>query len=182
MEAGPSLALDLANTLHMVRGKTRDALPAWLAAHSNGTDATEAPEAPEAPDVIPQTRTARFTELRDGIRTLISAAIAEKPYPAEALRVVNTASAGAPFWLELDGSGHVEEKAGADGPEALFGTIARHTITLLGGAEREALRACQAPGCVQFFARTHPRQEFCGPACGNRARAARHYARHKDNA
>lgn len=172
MEAGPTLALDLANTLSMARGKIRDALPSWLASHS------------AAPEGIPQAQKARFTELRDGIRALINAAIANDPYPAEALRMVNTASAGAPFWLELDGAGRVAEKEGkavGSDPEALLGTIARHAITLLGGPEREALRACQAPGCVQFFARTHPRQEFCGPACGNRARAARHYARHKDD-
>jgi predicted RNA-binding Zn ribbon-like protein len=166
MEAGPTLALDLANTLSMARGKIHDALPGWLATRGG----------------VPEPQRARFAELRDATRALINAAIAQEPFPAEALRVVNEASAGAPFWLELGANpaGRIEEKAGGSGPEALLGTIARNAITLLGGPEREALRACQAPGCVQFFARTHPRQEFCGPACGNRARAARHYARHKD--
>lgn len=41
------------------------------------------------------------------------------------------------------------------------------------------LRACQAPGCVLFFARDHPRREWCSAGCGNRARAARHYRRHR---
>ncbi|HVT68684.1 MAG TPA: CGNR zinc finger domain-containing protein, partial [Trebonia sp.] len=37
------------------------------------------------------------------------------------------------------------------------------------------LRACHAPGCVLYFLKTHPRREWCSVACGNRARAARHY-------
>ncbi|ASD24031.1 hypothetical protein B7495_10930 [Cryobacterium sp. LW097] len=37
------------------------------------------------------------------------------------------------------------------------------------------LRACHAPGCVLYFTKTHPRREWCSVACGNRARAARHY-------
>lgn len=41
------------------------------------------------------------------------------------------------------------------------------------------LRACLAPGCVLYFVQDHPRREWCSDACGNRARAARHYARHK---
>jgi predicted RNA-binding Zn ribbon-like protein len=39
----------------------------------------------------------------------------------------------------------------------------------------ETLRACHAPGCVLYFVRTHHRREWCSIACGNRARAARHY-------
>lgn len=38
-----------------------------------------------------------------------------------------------------------------------------------------ALRACNAPGCVLYFVKTHPRREWCSVACGNRVRAARHY-------
>ena len=38
-----------------------------------------------------------------------------------------------------------------------------------------------APGCVLYFIKDHPRREWCSTACGNRARAARHYARHTRN-
>jgi predicted RNA-binding Zn ribbon-like protein len=41
---------------------------------------------------------------------------------------------------------------------------------------RQELRACQGPGCVLFFIRDR-RREWCSHGCGNRARAARHYAR-----
>lgn len=43
------------------------------------------------------------------------------------------------------------------------------------GENGSQLKACHAPGCVLYFAKTHPRREWCSVACGNRARAARHY-------
>jgi predicted RNA-binding Zn ribbon-like protein len=53
------------------------------------------------------------------------------------------------------------------------------TIELLTGDERPRLRACNAPGCVLYFVKDHPRRQWCSNACGNRARAARHYQRHR---
>jgi predicted RNA-binding Zn ribbon-like protein len=165
MAAETLLAVEFANTAYTVRGKPADRLPAWLQNHGHSADAASA----------------GFAELRDALRSLIAAAIAAEPYPAEALATLNAASACAPYWLELGpAEADVTEKTAATGADAERGRIARAAVALLGSADREALRSCQAPGCVQFFLKTHPRQEFCGPACGNRARAARHYARHKE--
>jgi predicted RNA-binding Zn ribbon-like protein len=44
-------------------------------------------------------------------------------------------------------------------------------------ARPSALGACEAPGCVRYFVRDHPRRGWCSAACGNRARVARHYRR-----
>lgn len=52
--------------------------------------------------------------------------------------------------------------------------VAAEAQTLLAD-DQETLRACYAPGCVLYFVRTHHRREWCSVACGNRARAARHY-------
>ena len=57
---------------------------------------------------------------------------------------------------------------------ALVGLLAADGIVVLGGAHGP-VRACEAPSCVLYFVRTHPRQEWCSPSCGNRARVARHY-------
>ncbi len=57
--------------------------------------------------------------------------------------------------------------------------VATEAIELLTGAHSPQLRACQAPGCVLYFLQDHPRREWCSTACGNRARAARHYRRHR---
>ena len=53
--------------------------------------------------------------------------------------------------------------------------VAEQSINLFGGREARKLRACCAPGCVLYFIKSHPRREWCSDACGNRARAARHY-------
>jgi predicted RNA-binding Zn ribbon-like protein len=38
------------------------------------------------------------------------------------------------------------------------------------------------PNCVLFFIKDHPRREWCSPGCGNRARVAHHYDRHRAKA
>ncbi|MEV3984529.1 CGNR zinc finger domain-containing protein [Nonomuraea sp. NPDC049758] len=60
----------------------------------------------------------------------------------------------------------------------LIAALARAAIEFLSGPQRERLRACNAPRCVRYFVKSHGRQEWCKPSCGNRARAARHYQRH----
>jgi predicted RNA-binding Zn ribbon-like protein len=158
--ASVPLALDYANTLSASRGRTSDHLDSWLAEHDTAPDR-------------------RFAPLRDAIRTLIRAAGDEQPYPEAELATVNAACAAAPQWLELTGSGDVVTHVAAEGPSRLLAEVARSAIELLSDDDHANLRACHAPGCVQFFVRTHHRQEFCGAACGNRARAARHYQRRK---
>ncbi|NUR58493.1 MAG: hypothetical protein HOV87_07345 [Catenulispora sp.] len=157
------LAVDYANTLSASRGRTSDHLDSWLAEHGM------------APDP-------RFEPLRDAIRVLIGATAEQAPYPEAALAVVNAASAAAPHWLELTGEGVAVARAAgsASAAERLLAEIARSAIELLSEDQHANLCACQAPGCVQFFVRTHHRQEFCSAACGNRARAARHYQRRKE--
>jgi predicted RNA-binding Zn ribbon-like protein len=61
----------------------------------------------------------------------------------------------------------------------LVAALARAAIDFLGGPQREQLRACTAPRCVRYFVKSHGRQEWCKPSCGNRARAARHYRRQR---
>jgi predicted RNA-binding Zn ribbon-like protein len=65
------------------------------------------------------------------------------------------------------------------GPAA--GVIATLGVELLAGAERGRLRACLAPHCVLYFVKEHTRREWCSPSCGNRARVARHYQRHRQD-
>lgn len=60
----------------------------------------------------------------------------------------------------------------------LVAGLARAAIEFLAGPGRERLRACTAPRCVRYFVQGSPRQQWCKPSCGNRARVARHYQRH----
>ncbi|MGN9785543.1 CGNR zinc finger domain-containing protein [Nonomuraea sp. ZG12] len=59
---------------------------------------------------------------------------------------------------------------------AVLAAIAEDAIILFGGPSRHKVYACQGPGCMLHFVR-ETRREWCSGGCGNRARAARHYAK-----
>ncbi len=61
--------------------------------------------------------------------------------------------------------------------QRLLGGLAADAIEFL--ASGPELRACLAPGCVLYFVKDHPRRAWCSTGCGNRVRAARHYARRR---
>lgn len=95
----------------------------------------------------------------------------------DALDAVNAAARGLPApELELcDGRLQATARARVSPIAAGIAQVAAATIDLVGGSAAGSLRACHAPGCVLYFVKTHPRREWCSVACGNRARAARHY-------
>ncbi|HEX8134886.1 MAG TPA: CGNR zinc finger domain-containing protein, partial [Actinomycetes bacterium] len=64
-------------------------------------------------------------------------------------------------------------------PDAFLADLATSAITLVGGARRDRLRRCAAPGCGRFFVASRPRQTWCRPSCGNRARLARFHQRRR---
>jgi predicted RNA-binding Zn ribbon-like protein len=66
----------------------------------------------------------------------------------------------------------------ADARLRLTSGLARAAIEFLASPARDQLLACRAPRCVRYFVKEHPRQEWCKPSCGNRARVSRHYRRH----
>lgn len=71
----------------------------------------------------------------------------------------------------------VAEQVGPSPVAAELSRVAAAAVDLFGGEHGAQLRACHASGCVLYFLRSHPRREWCSVACGNRARAARHYQR-----
>lgn len=101
---------------------------------------------------------------------------------ATAIAAVNALAASAPAWpvLNWPDQGSPQASRGSESaPGPVFvADIARATVALLGGDAGRKLRACQAPGCVLYFTKQHPRREWCSAGCGNRARQARHYRRH----
>lgn len=155
-------------------------LSAWLAAVT--------PDAP-APDPNPDDLV-RFRTLRDALRRL-AATLTDDSRPAaasattdvdQAVADVNDAAQHAPTWPQL--AHHqgdlIQTTEGLATPaKRTLSLIAQDAIKLLTGDVRVRLRACYAPGCVLYFVKSHPRREWCSTACGNRARAARHYQRHR---
>ena len=138
----------------------------------------------------------QFRELRDGLRGLAAAVTADPraraagtgtPDVAAAVRAVNAACARAPLWSRLTwasppGAPARTLRSAGTGPEAALSWIAEEAVLLFTGPDAGQLRACPGPGCVLYFVRAHPRREWCSAVCGNRARVARHYQRHRPSA
>ncbi|MGC5530105.1 CGNR zinc finger domain-containing protein [Streptomyces sp. SR-10] len=112
-----------------------------------------------------------------------SPADAHRLMPAdEALAHLNAAAAQEPVAPQLHWPAQGPPtawllSAEADPRVRLVAALARDAVDFLSGPQREQLRACHAPRCVRYFVRSHGRQEWCKPSCGNRARVARHYER-----
>ncbi|MEV5494071.1 CGNR zinc finger domain-containing protein [Nonomuraea fuscirosea] len=132
-------------------------------------------------------------ELRRAVRALFAHAVSPAPpsradahrlMPVEqALARLNAAAAREAVVPRLDWPKGAPPRtvvfsAEPDAGVRLVAALARATIDFLSGPERERLRACNAPRCVRYFVKSHGRQEWCKPSCGNRARVARHYERH----
>ncbi|THA70001.1 zf-CGNR multi-domain protein [Streptomyces sp. A0958] len=136
-------------------------------------------------------------ELRQAVRALFARLVSPAPpSPADAHRLMtadqamdrlNTAAAREPVAPQLDWpAGGVPAarllSAEEDPYVRLVAALARAAIDFLSGPQSTQLRSCTAPRCVRYFVKSHGRQEWCKPSCGNRARAARHYRRRRTEA
>jgi len=186
------LALDLALTVrHDGEGGIADdltgpnGLTTWVRAHRDTLPDTDRFVADEA-------ALTAVRDLRAAVRTLFARAVRPgEPSPAdaarllplpEALRRLNESAARTPTVPVLDWADDAEpvvRHQGVRGEEEIVAVLAQAAVAFLAGPDRARLRACHAPRCVRYFLKEHPRQEWCRPACGNRARVARHHERHK---
>ncbi|HZM30706.1 MAG TPA: ABATE domain-containing protein [Acidimicrobiales bacterium] len=176
------LAIELVSTRHVLDGQTVDALTtpagleAWLevnAARLGG--AAGRIDAAAALD--------RVRDLRDAVDRLLRA-VADKGSPrSDDVEAVNAAARGAPSHRELRWSRgrapQAVEVTPAGPADALLARLAADGAAVVAG-ERGEIGACGGPGCILLFVRTRPRQTWCSPTCGNRARVARHYRRTRD--
>ena len=193
---GEPLPVELMNTIWADRDGVHDALrepaetAAWLRAIAPRLDL---PVAPDLSALIPRDLdqlAQRLRTLRNALRRLAAEATND-PRPAasatheldDALAAVNEAAGAVPRWSALTWTPgeRPERQTRTSGPAtaAALSAIAEEAIAMFGQDEPLELRACQAPGCVLYFLKDHPRREWCSPTCGNRARAARHYQRHR---
>jgi predicted RNA-binding Zn ribbon-like protein len=100
----------------------------------------------------------------------------------EAIAVVNAVIADSPHTqLALrDGQLHAINPPRTSPTRSALAQLGQDAVALLTGPTAVKLRACNAPGCVLYFVKTHPRREWCSEGCGNRVRAARHYQRTRE--
>ncbi len=162
---------------------TRADLSAWLEAVAPGADGR--------PWRATRADLDRARALRDALRTLAGVVCGDRrpraparSDPAAAVAAVNTAAANASPPALAWSEDHLERAASARRlvPVAALADVAAEAIELLTGDGPAPLLACNAPGCVLYFVRDHPRREWCSIGCGNRVRAARHYRRHRGDA
>ena len=190
------IAVELMNTIWADRDGVHDALAtgaqvqAWLAAIR--------PRLVDGPVHVPISSftsgwAAELRFLRDALRR-IAADVTDDPRPGgrssivhrgQAVAALNNAAARAPRWTSLLWPRDPHRRpvrtvhTMASAQDALIAHIADDGIDLFTAADRSPLRACLAPGCVLYFVQHHARREWCSAACGNRARVARHYQRHR---
>jgi predicted RNA-binding Zn ribbon-like protein len=151
---------------------------AWLELHGSG-----APVALSTPVVLSASEAAQLIELREAIRALFEARATSQPPPARAVTTVNAAAATAPLvpglmWTRADGLRIVEQRLGRSTGTKAMAYLAADAMNLLTSPSSAELAACGAHGCVRWFLRTHASRQWCSTRCGDRVRAARHYARH----
>lgn len=125
--------------------------------------------------------------LRDSLRRLAAYSTGDERPSAqspvsdldEAVAAVNAVLADSPQ-TELalrDGRLQATRPRRASAARSALAQLGQDAVELLTGPAAVRLRACNAPGCVLYFVKTHPRREWCSEGCGNRVRAARHYQR-----
>ena len=194
---GEPLPVEFMNTVWADQDGVHDALETpqqaaeWLAAVVDRLDVPVNAD-PAADPAIQMAQTWSLArDLRDALRHL-AADVTEDDRPAaasivndrqRAVALVNKAAALAPRWNALQLPAHDAQptlvtKTARSAQDAAISQIADNAIALFSGALGSSLRACQAPGCVLYFLKQHPRREWCSAGCGNRARVARHYQRH----
>lgn len=174
---GEPVCIELANTVFAVRGRpteglaTPEHLADWL--HNSGFVMV---------DEVTESDVEAARVLRAAIRAIAEATTQGHRTPdAAAVTTLNGFAASPSRWRELSvrpKRGIVERSSGRSA-ECALGTIADNAIELFGGPRRDELRACTGPKCMLFFI-GDGRREWCSSGCGNRARAARHYAKTRD--
>jgi predicted RNA-binding Zn ribbon-like protein len=174
---GEPLGLDLLNTVwHRGDGQADlfdhpDGVRSWLT--DNGLDLSSAHAALEAPDLLEATRDALVTA-RSAIR-----AHADDPTSPTARAALNEVLAWGRSWPMLTEHG-VTNALDVPNPAHRPGWLAALNYAELFAADPRRIRRCAHPSCILYFHDTSPKRarRWCSMAtCGNRAKAARHYAR-----
>ncbi len=178
-----SSAVALVNTRHLQSGQPADLLadPAraagWLAERGLLPRGTALPD----PD------TARLVALREAVRGLFAAKAGQRVPVVDDVTLLNAALAAAPVvpaltWDEAGPHRREHALAGAGPFTVAIARLARDALRVLTDPAGPEPAPCGAHGCVRWFLRTHAARQWCSDRCGDRVRAARHYARHRGTA
>lgn len=124
---------------------------------------------------------AQLRSLREQIRALFDARVAGVPALPAALAAVNDALTRVPTapllqWDEKNGPYRAAPHPTTEIVDHALATLAADAADLLTSPDAERLTACGSAPCNRYLLR-HGRRHWCSTRCGDRARAARAYAR-----
>ncbi|SLM01291.1 hypothetical protein ACSP50_4527 [Actinoplanes sp. SE50/110] len=123
----------------------------------------------------------RLRALRGAVRELLDASVRGGEPPRAALDAINAAITRVPTAEELRWSSARGLHRSAPHPtdqvvDHALGILAADAADLLTGPDADRLTACDSSPCQRYLLRSGRRQ-WCSVRCGDRARAARAYAR-----
>ncbi|MEU3221363.1 ABATE domain-containing protein [Streptomyces sp. NPDC006971] len=129
--------------------------------------------------------TAQLRSLREQIRSLFACRVAGLPALPAALSAVNDALIKTPtvallHWEEKNGPYRVVSHPITQLVDHAQAALATNAADLLTGPDAERLTACGSAPCNRYLLR-RGRRHWCSTRCGDRARAARAYARRTQN-
>ncbi|MFD3734189.1 CGNR zinc finger domain-containing protein [Streptomyces sp. NPDC058632] len=124
---------------------------------------------------------ARLRSLREQVRALLAAQVGGHPAPATAMAAVNDALTRVPTasplgWDAVRGMHRTAPHPIDQIVDQALGILAADAADLLTGPDAERLTACPSTPCNRYLLRAG-RRHWCSVRCGDRARAARAYAR-----
>ncbi|MFC6063076.1 CGNR zinc finger domain-containing protein [Streptomyces ochraceiscleroticus] len=124
---------------------------------------------------------AQLRSLREQIRSLFAARAAGLPALPAAVAAINDAMTRVPTapllqWDDKNGPYRATPHPTTAIVDHALATLAADAADLLTGPDAERLTACGSPPCNRYLLR-HGRRHWCSTRCGDRARAARAYAR-----
>lgn len=177
-------AVDLVNT-HLYLAETwidlldhPEQRTEWLTAEAERLGIAVTRDTAGSAEVVAATRT-----VREHVAAAIEPARHGKRPPARALSGLNEALRAAPAiprarW-DGDSVTATSERAGSLATRLAAG-FAEAAVELLADPAIHKVRRCDAPSCVVLFLPRNPNRRWCTPTiCGNRARVARYYLRHR---
>lgn len=123
----------------------------------------------------------QLRSMREHLRALFAARVAGLPALPAALSAVNNALSRVPtaallLWDEKNGPYRAAPCPTNEILDHALATLAANTADLLTGPDAECLTVCGSTPCIRYLLR-HGRRHWCSTRCGDRARAARAYAR-----
>ena len=124
---------------------------------------------------------ALLRSLREQVRALLAAQVGGHPAPAAALTAVTAALTRVPTasplgWDPARGMHRTAPHPIDQIVDQALGILAADAADLLTGPDAERLTACPSTPCNRYLLRAG-RRHWCSVRCGDRARAARAYAR-----